>query len=465
MNVLVIVLTILLTFGTNSFAQELEIHGELINDLIVEESERNIDKKYFTNPSKHDTLTAHKLNLILEKDLGLRGNIYLETKFLKDYNGEEDIEVNRGYLDYYTKQADFRIGKQMIKWGTGYRIKPNNVFNPNDMTGLKPFFDRLAINAVKANYYLPNRSELAFVVTPKASPREFRDQTIKSVNNQTQLAVGKQTYARLMQNPSFTKFKGFLESQGIDVNQDTVQNWISPEIESIDDKINERQLGLRYTKRGIKGFDYSLMLFRSRNKTFTVDEESFSENLPSEIEEVVTETTTYFKKGMKNEALETIKNHEIPVKYVYPEATRVGFSTIGQIGGQNVWLDLNYSIYDEDKYKNGGFYVIGHDWKFNNGLYVTNQFTLSQAMQEGGKDIFSYNFLAEYPILNKHELNSIFVYDIENNGAYIEPQFNYHISKSSELQFGFSWLIAENEDDLVAHYGQDRIYSRLKVNF
>ncbi|MFO7818778.1 MAG: hypothetical protein R6V17_00940 [Halanaerobacter sp.] len=465
MSVSVVLLTILLTFGTNSSAQELEIHGELINDLIVEESERRADKKYFTDLGENDILTGHNLNLILEKKLGLKGNLYLETKFLKDYNGEEDIEINRGYLDYYTKRADFKIGKQMIKWGTGYRIKPNDVFNPNDMTGLKPFFDRLAINAVKANYYLPNRSELAFVVTPKAKPREFRDYTLKSISNQTELGVGKQTYAQLMHNPSFTEFKDLLGSQGIDINQDTVQNWISPEIDNVDDKIDERQLGIRYTKRGVKGFDYSLMLFRSRNKTFTVDEEAFAKNLPNEIEEVVGETTTYLKKGMKNEALETIKNHEIPVKYVYPEATRVGFSTIGQIGGQNVWLDLNYSIYDEDKYKNGGFYVIGHDWQFDNGLYVTNQFTLSQKMQEDGDDISTYNFLAEYPILKKHKLKLISLYDIEGDGIFIEPQFDYQINKSSKLQFGFTWLMAEDEGDLVASYGQDRIYSRLKVNF
>ena len=451
--------------GANSSAQELEIHGEFVNTLIMEESERNVDKKYFTNLDKNDVLTEQRLNLILEKSLGMSGNLYLETKFAKDYNGEDIAEVEEGYLDYYTKQADFRIGKQMIKWGTGYRIKPNDVFNPNDMTGLKPYFDRLAINAVKANYYLPNRSELAFVFTPKAKPREFREDMMDAIYTQTKAQVGSQTYAQLMQDPAFSNFKSLLGKQGINLDQSTVQNWVSPEVEEIDNNLENAQLGMKFTKRGVKGFDYSLMLFRTRNKTFTLDQESFAEGLGGEVKEVVNEAMGYLERGMGGKALDAIENHQIPIKYIYPEATRVGFSTIGQLGGQNVWFDLNYSIYDEDKYQDGGFYVIGHDYQFKNDLYIATQATFSRALREETDDNITYNFLAEYPILKKHELNCTVVYDVKDGGFYIEPQFNYHLNKSSELQFGLTWLRAENEDDLIAHYGQDRIYSRLKVNF
>ena len=465
LSIFILIMTILLSFGATSWAGELEIHGELINDLIIEESENNADKKYFKNLDKNNLLTGNIFNLILEKELGFEGNVYLKTQFSKKYNGEKVAQIRQGYLDYYTKNADFRIGKQMIRWGTGYRFKPNDVFNPNDMTGLKEYFDRLAINAVKMNYYFPNRSELAFVFTPEAKPQKLKEEKIDSIFSQTKMEVGSQTYAQLMQNPTFSNLKNLLASQNIDINQSTVQDWITPEIDEGENEVESGQIGLRFTKRGVKGFDYSFMLFRSRNKTFTLDQKSFAANLGEEIAEVGNEVTNYLNNGMRSKALDAIENHELPIKYIYPHATRIGFSTIGQLGNQNVWLDLNYIIYDEDRYQDGGYYVIGHDLKFANDLYITNQLTYAKPMREKDDDLITFNWIAEYPILQKHNLNVTTVYDITNDGFYIEPQFDYQLTKSAELQLGFTWRGAEETGDPMAALGQDRVYSRLKVNF
>ncbi|MBM7557345.1 hypothetical protein [Halanaerobacter jeridensis] len=400
--------------------------------------------------------------MILEKELGFSGNIYVKAQLEQKYNGENIAKIDQGYLDYYTKNVDFRVGKQIIRWGTGYRFKPNDVFNPNDMTGYKAFFDKMAINAVKANYYLPNRSEISLVVTPESKVQKMGLEKENDVAKRTAAEFGVQTYQQLIQDPNFKALLDAWSNYGINIDENTVQNWMAPEY---DKPLDNPQVGLRFTKRGVKGFDYSVMLSQTTEKTIVLDKKFFQETLPQELTNLTNKTNGYLTKGMLGKALDVVENYEIPIKYVYPEITNIGFSAIGQVGKQNVWIDMNYSIFGEEEYLDGGYYVIGHDMKLANNLYLTNQLTYAAPILKGDDELITLNWIFEYPINNKHEFILTSMYDISNNGFSLEPQFNYQLNKSSQLQLGLTWLGAEEEGDPMTWFSKDRVYSRLKVDF
>lgn len=123
------------------------------------------------NNEVEEFLDEEILNLQLERNYNFTGGIYLDIQLesYSEFNGinknrETELSLEEGYLDYYTKNIDWRAGKEIIDWGSSYNIKPSNYFNPIDFSAINPLESREGINLIKAKYYLGNDKELTSIL-------------------------------------------------------------------------------------------------------------------------------------------------------------------------------------------------------------------------------------------------------------------------------------------------------------
>jgi len=143
-----LVLTLTFIFDSNlKAAQGIEVSGEYGADLIYETGDQRWRDNIY-------------LDLKIEKDLNRNLNIYLNPEInLRSYynNNEKEREYNfqseEAYLNYYTKQIDWRFGRQILSWGSSYNINPTNYFNKIDRESLNPLENREGADALKGVYY------------------------------------------------------------------------------------------------------------------------------------------------------------------------------------------------------------------------------------------------------------------------------------------------------------------------
>jgi hypothetical protein len=79
------------------------------------------------------------------------------TNSVLNLNGTNDwLRADRVYLDWYTPQADVRIGRQALQWGSAMLIHPVDPFP--EVLFSEPWRPRSGVNSVRANIPLGNKS-------------------------------------------------------------------------------------------------------------------------------------------------------------------------------------------------------------------------------------------------------------------------------------------------------------------
>ncbi len=213
-NILLLGITLLVLVSIFSFqVKALDISGQFSSRLgYYEQNNQLVDRE--------------RLNLILAESFGLKGGLYLnletETKLAKisGQNRETTLRLSEAYLDYYTNKIDWRFGKQIISWGSAYQLNPTDYFSPKDMTAIKPFNEKIGVNAIKGIYYGKNRVEVTGVITPfftsnRISPDYFQKQV---------------------------------------------------KLDSVANTLENLQAGIKITKRGLRGFDLSTSFYHGRDR-------------------------------------------------------------------------------------------------------------------------------------------------------------------------------------------------------
>ncbi len=104
------------------------------------ESWNHLGVKDESSWQKNDLLL--RLNLNYQQNSLIRGffsidlleDITPDTEINQGYEEEEtDVEIHEAYLTIDTNRFDLRIGKQIIRWGTGDEINPTDLINPEDI--------------------------------------------------------------------------------------------------------------------------------------------------------------------------------------------------------------------------------------------------------------------------------------------------------------------------------------------
>jgi len=121
-------------------------------------------------------LNEARLQIEFSKDVN-SSSFNFKSDFYKDeYSGKTEISIREANINYSPSQKlEFKIGSQILTWGTGDLVFANDVF-PKDWN---PFFLGRAdeylkapITALKTSYF-SNFGDFNFVISPKFTPDDY----------------------------------------------------------------------------------------------------------------------------------------------------------------------------------------------------------------------------------------------------------------------------------------------------
>ncbi len=152
-------------------------------------------------------------DLEFKKDFGFDKRLYLHPEFEYKYivDGEDELSfgIKEGYFDVYFDTVDLRVGKQLVNWGSAFKLNPTDKINPIDLTAADPTDAQLGVLAVKADYYYDYNTILTgiivgdFVPTPipqKIEDAQKEELTTGIFNQLLTIVHDPQTAAMMMQN-------------------------------------------------------------------------------------------------------------------------------------------------------------------------------------------------------------------------------------------------------------------------
>jgi len=117
------------------------------------------------------------LDLSVQRRLGFSGKLYVGFEGRIPFTDEEaELNVGEAYADLYVGATDWRIGRQVISWGTADGFNPTNVINPRGtltpaaLTLAGGALDGEPVLALQASYYLASGGSLTAVAVGEFVP-------------------------------------------------------------------------------------------------------------------------------------------------------------------------------------------------------------------------------------------------------------------------------------------------------
>ena len=459
---------VLATAGTA--AADVDLSGSLKTDLIWDADAETL-------------LDAETFNLVMERDFGFDADMTVDFQVdsyrtdqvvVPDEDGnmmivnlpqttrETDVEISEAYVNYYTTNIDWRLGKQEINWGSAYKLQPTDYFNPQDLTGLNPLDEKVGVKAVRGTYYAPRNIEITGVVTPFFDSHKMRD--VDQVSRMQQMAG---SINDSIDDMFKSALKRKLEDQYHEnIYNETYENLNTYQINigKVEDDVENSQAGAKFTKRRLGDFDVSLSAYHGRDKLPTVDEEKVAE----ESERLITEYLKEYGTDLENAEKDFAEYHadENLDFIIYPEANRLGFDLIGDLGEIGVWTEMTYSFYDDDQFDDRLEAALGADRRFGNDLYLVGQYYHRSGRIDAEDDIHLANIYFDKPVGDFHEIEMTTLYEFETETYFLEPQFNYSLADSTVLEIGATYADSDGDQTgMLDSLAEERIYTRLKVDF
>ena len=124
--VMIGIVSLLFISGNVCLAEGIELGGDISHNLFYLLREGELSQN----------ITQY--GLFLKKNFrGGKGKVYLSFKGGYDSIVEGSIEavkLDEAYADFYLRNTDIRIGRQVVSWGTADGINPTNYINPSDLS-------------------------------------------------------------------------------------------------------------------------------------------------------------------------------------------------------------------------------------------------------------------------------------------------------------------------------------------
>jgi len=410
-------LIILILAGTGT-AQDLKISGQYRGEF-----EMSTDDSSYAH--------QHWMNMVLEKSLGQDARMHLDLE-LNNY-GSENLTplLQEAYVDYYTNDIDWRFGKQIISWGSGYEMNPTSFFNPFDLTVITPGEKRLGVIGGSATYYAPDRFEISAAFVPFFDTHLFPENVGSQLLEQTVLATSQQIDLMIPQ---------------VNILLDSNTPFVAPEVPST---VVNSSGGIQITKRGLGNFDVSVSGYHGHDKMFMVDETATMNSL--------------------NLDPENPGNFDrfLTVHFFYPEVNRAGFDIIGTLGNAGIWLEGTRSWYNRESLNDALNIVGGLDYRFSNDMYLIAQGIYTQGRTDNEQDVKAVMAYITKPVFGFHEIELVALYEMESESYFVQPQLNYSLGNAVGLEFGGTLMDLGNEgySSLFSQLIGERLYARLTVDF
>lgn len=417
-RIFVVIMTVL-PFVSSGLTQDLEITGQYRGET-----------ELFSNDSSY--AHQHWINLVLEKSLGQGARMHINLEMNTYGSGAITPLMQEAFVDYYTNHIDYRFGKQIVSWGSAYKLNPTSYFNPYDLTIITPGEKRMGVIAAAARYYGPARIEIAGVLSPFFASHQLPPGTGEQMLEQS----SEQTLQKMNHSISYP---------GISVAMDPANPFVPPEVEP---NLKNTTGGIQITKRGLLNTDVSLSAYHGRDKFMTVEEDMTEESI--------------FLATQDPTQLDTL----VTVYFTYPRVNRLGLDIIGTVGDAGFWIEGTYSMYSPDYLDDATSIVTGADYRFANDLYLVVQGiynTSRTAEQEDMKAIMGY---LSKPLFGFHKIEFMGLYDTKTESFFLQPQFRYSLGNAVALEFGGTLVHLEGgHASLFSRMISDRLYARLTIDF
>lgn len=427
------------------FIYKLTITCSLIFQTVTAQNSKNKEQKYRLGgfleldqisyaEEKEAKINARNQGIV---HLELESNVSKKYKFFGGVEIRNDLSddernrvfVDEAFVDIYTKNIDFRIGKQIITWGEADAINPTNNINPIDYSDLLDIDDeRIGVFAIQAKYYV-NDFTFEGVVIPVYQ-------------------------SSLLPRQNSRWFRDFPEA----VNLGT--GLIPAQFDLL--ATQEPMSGLRQTQFALKmavtlgGWDTSVSYYNgfddlpSFSQTFSPTLEGVTVSVLPEIYRLqvfgADFSTTLDTVGLRGEAA-----------YFLTEDS----------GGNNPIIDDSFIQY-----------VFGIDHVFSDIIGENNLFVITQWVHQillSGDEVSNLNLnnvfqesillRAEYEIGNFSLLTLQGTYDFKARNFYIQPEFSYDLSSGLNVSV-FADILGGAQDTFFGFYEDNkRLQFRMKYNF
>lgn len=442
------------------------------------DSELSQNINYLNNEEIYESLT--ELNMEITKEFGMNKKLYLNpvfklklsenAKFEETGLNEKPFEDNdydflrEGYMDFYLTDADIRIGKQNIDWGSAYELNPTDVINPIDFTAEEPTSAELGVPSIKTDYYFNFNTSLSGVIVTKHRASLIPNTVENMINDTAENIIYEEVYKNVSE---------VVNKEGLTINPEKTSKKIIEEKFTINeaqereilDSSDSPEVALQLTSRNFKGYDIAINYFNGYEDLPLIINDY--ENVKSELEQIVKDTIA------PNSSSQTTS-----LDFGYKETQGLGFNGRGSLGSMGVWIETNYNVNEDEEKKLDA--VIGGDYTFENNLYTVaqvfhrsyNDYEINDILEKEGKDALlkdqTYLILhGDIPFRSIHTINTDLIVDLGGNGYMLNPEVELSLGTDYSLDLGAVIMGQEDTNDLstLNMLGNEKAYVEFTWNF
>jgi len=331
---------------------------------------------------------------------------------------DNKLSLNEGYLDIYTSEVDLRLGKQYIFWGRADGTDtPTNNINPRDLTRIKPDpeEERIAVDALKTNWYVNNSLVIQGVWIPEFTPSKLPEIPLPSF-----IILGKPiTPSFELKNSSWgLKIDKF--TRGVDFSFDYLYGWDS----FPDYKINLPYFVPTYNRIKIYGADFSTGI-----RGFDIRGEA-----------------AYFQTRDKKGDSLSIKNPYLQYVFEMGYPVTDNLNVIGQLIGKNIYHFKSPSGYPPSEQ------TIAKELSVFYGEQKKSQYSL----------LTHITYSTWY---DKLKLEFIGIYNLTMHDYFLSPKISYELGKGLNLGFGAMVFEGKSDTQFGMMDNQDFVWLETKYSF
>lgn len=415
---LILLLSISVVEAYEIEAIELDIKGDLRESI-------------FYNHDAEEWQSMTIFGLELKRDFGYDKRIYLhpelEYTYIVDGEDELTVDLKEGYLDIYFDTVDLRVGKQLVNWGSAYKLNPTDKINPIDLTAADPTDAELGILAVKADYYYDYDTILTGVIVGDFVSTPVPQKIIDAQTDE----MGTQIFNQLMAQVQDSTIVGMMM-------ENLLTETVEPEINSLD----KLEYGIKLTHRDLFGYDVSVSAF------------SGFEDLP------------VLNSDMKQVMMDLATMKPVTVEFGYKRMNSIGLDLIGSIQDFGAWSEAAISVNEDDEKTLEA--IVGGDYTFENNLYTVAQYyhrNYFDDEKESGNYVMIHG---QMPFRQIHQWNATVIYDLGQQAYLINPEVNLSMMNNLKLDLGtlhVSDLSEGGNNSLLSSLGEKKTYVNLSYGF
>jgi len=376
-----------------------------------------------------------------------------------------ELQLKEAYIDYYGflfNKLDLRVGKQRIAWGTADKMNPTDNLNPDDLTDIFDFGEKIPTPAVKATFYLNDDFSLLGIWLPYFTPARFSDNEFN--------------YPAMLDASLSAQILAQLTGMGFSVSISSINGTI----EMPKKKAKNSMYAFKFSGK-LFDFDFSLSYFKGYDDVPIMKEINVNTVTPA--------------------------NTSISYNMIYPEMQVIGLDTAGELLEVGVWAEAacfipekvntithitithpllgvittvsTNTVLDKEPYFK---YTIGLDYTFKNGFYINSQFIHGFFLERGYHQEKSQDYIVArvekkfFDDKLKIGLNGVVcVKDLDKakkfenvkkkSGNMWGPEITYYPADSTEFTLGCMVIEGSDETFFGKLKDDDQVYLKFKLYF